>query len=1031
MEKQLLKIKQMLLIVFTMTLSINVFANDETNCLSPQAFAKQLGNVDGGKFLKPCSEQLIGYDHRFISWSKATLTQSDIEEQREFLTKKSLKVDEVKPHLSEQLFLWGFTALEVGGFVVSLLVAFALSMLAVVKKNKQDKSAFTSAMVSICFALVLLTAASSSGIRVRAVYYPTAIVNDFLINQHDVEYLNNLNDDFLSTLTSESATSTNKKLSKAFHQHMLERKVFESWVYQNEFGSSSQYHNNAWTKFGKIKPTGQQALDISSECLSTHQAVMDYNTEINLTGIFELDVATQLPEAITIRSGGTTANYECETKYFGRKLDSLSIRADFANILTRFFEQKFQSDMSESTSLTTDFKSTFNASLGDAQKIFEKVSENGSNANLQAEGLLMQSYAAVKSSNESRTNIKQTAQYEKVVKQFEGLLGDEILFKNADFSVAEALTSMRNAGEAFKFSFLGGYCHGEDEITGECLSGFQPIEKWVGDTATLFLNEQTSLKTSDHEFALMLEHATKFNDSDLSKPNHQYSLTMTNGHHLDAFELKNIAGKHSVLTAKADGSKSEELRLDVIDRELAFETLLNAIDDAVYRKAAQNHSEFVEELVGEILNDIRPTIHSVFTFDQKMIDVNKEMSQILNAYQDIYSIEQRTWDVSKPQTYFPYDLRIFDVDEDKIELFNTVNSLRFYDASYLLDEIPVAERTQTTSDKATLDDLIGAIGISEKLKESLMFGQCPKRTADNRCDMNLIQQVNQNKDPATTWTVIFGALGLGLEAFQTIKSGASSVLSVGKGSSIFGDAIALLGGALNAGLDTMIDTLQGPIGFAFAVMLIITIALYSIGYIGLLLGIKYLIYPIKEVSVRLIMLVWTFVVEVISNIFKLGAGENAGFDKTTTALKDLFFVFAFFPIEIVYITTILTSSSIGGAIHELVFATANDDLMSQAFHGFLFVCILIGVVVYAVSSIDHIRNTGRTALNLRSTPDDNDLNFATAYLGAQSFSNLKNGLGSFSKSITDRYKPKPDDKKGSGKDKDKDKSKNTEKTIEK
>lgn len=1027
MEKQLLKIKQILLIVFVMTLSINIYANDETNCLSPQAFSKQLGNVDGGKFLKPCAEQLIGYDHRFISWSKTTLTQSDVEKQREFLTRKGLKVDEVKPHLSEQLFLWGFTALEVGGFVVSLLVAFALSMLAVVKKNKQDKSAFTSAMVSICFALVLLTAASSSGIRVRAVYYPTAIVNDFLISQHNVEYLNNLNDDFLSTLTSETATSTNKKLSKAFHQQMLERKVFENWVYDNEFGSRNKYHNNAWTKFGKIKPTGQQALDISSECLSTHQAVMDYNTEINLTGILDLDVATQLPEAITIRSGGATANYECETKYFGRKLDSLSIRADFANILTRFFEQKFQSDMSESTSLTTDFKSTFNASLGEAQKIFEKVSENGSNANLQAEGLLMQSYAAVKSANETRTNIKQTAQYEKVVKQFEGLLGDEILFKNADFSVAEALTSMRNAGEAFKFSFLGGYCHGEDEITGECLSGFQAIEDWVGDTATLFLNEQAALKTSDHEYALMLEHATEFNDFDLSKPNSTY-LSLTNAFHLDDFELKNITGKHSVLTAKADGSKSEELRLDVIDRELAFETLLNAIDDAVYRKAAQNHSEFVEELVGEILNDIRPTIHSVFHFDQKMIDVNKEMSQILNAYQDIYSIEQRTWDVSKPQTYFPYDLRIFEVDEDKIELFNTSESLKFYDASYLLDEIPVAERTQTTSDEATLDDLIGAIGISEKQKESLMFGQCPVRTADNRCDMNLIQQVNQNKDPATTWTVIFGALGLGLEAFQTIKSGASSVLSVGKGSGILGDAIALLGGALNAGLDTMIDTLQGPIGFAFAVMLIITIALYAIGYIGLLLGIKYLIYPISQVFVRLIMLIWIFVVEVFSNIGKLWGGENAGFDKTTTALKDLFFVFAFFPIEIVYITTILTSSSIGGAIHELVFATANDDLMSQAFHGFLFVCILIGVVIYAVSSIDHIRNTGRTALNLRTTPDDNDLNFATAYLGAQSFSNVKNGLGSFSKSITRRFNR---EEVKDQKPKTSTKPKNTEKTIEK
>lgn len=1028
MEKQLLKIKQMLLIVFAMTLSINVYAKDETNCLSPQAFAKQMGNVDGGKFLKPCAEQLVGYDHRFISWSKTTLTQSDVENQREFLTKKGLKVDEVKPHLTEQLFLWGFTTIELGVFVVLLLSVLAFSSIAVLDQNNKNKTAFTSAMVSICFALVLLTAASSSSIRVRAVYYPTAIVNHFLISQHNVEYLNGLEDNLLKNLTSSTATSTNKKLSKAFHQQMLERKVFENWVYDNQFGSYNKYHNNAWTKVGKIKPTGQQALDISAECLSTHQAEMDYNTEINLTGILELDVSTKLPESINIKSGGPTANYECERKFFGRKHDSLSIRADFANILTRFFEQKFQNDMSDSTALTTDFKSMFNASLGDAQKIFEKVSENGSNANLQAEGLLMQSYAAVKSANDSRTNIHQTEQYEKVVKQFEGLLGNEILFKNSNFSVAEALTSMRNAGEAFKFSFLGGYCHDDDEITGECISGFQPIERWIGDTATLFLNEQASLKTSDHEFTLMLEHAAKFNDFDLSRNNNTYSK-ITNTFSLDDFELKNIYGKHSVLIAKADGSKAEELRLDVIDRELAFETLLNAIDEAVYRKAAQNHSEFVEELVGEILNNIRPTIHSVLNFDQKMIDVNKEMSEILNAYQDIYSIEQRTWDVSKPQTYFPYELRILEVDEDKINLFNTSESLKFYDASYLLDEIPITERTQTKSDENSLDDLVEAIGIGNELKQSLMFGQCPLRTADNRCDMNLIQQVNQNKSPATTWTVIFGALGLGLEAFQTIKGATAGVLSVGKGSGILGNAVALLGGAVNAGLDTMIDTLQGPICFAFAVMLIITIALYAISYIGLLLGIKYLIYPIKEVFVRGYILLYTFIVEVFSNIGKLWAGENAGFDKTTTALKDLFFVFAFFPIEIVYITTILTSSSIGGAIHELVFATASDDLMSQAFHGFLFVCILIGVVVYAVSSIDHIRNTGRTALNLRSTPDDNNLNFATAYLGAQSFSNIKNGLGNFSKSISKRYKKDADDKKDSGKDKDK--PKKTEKKLNK
>ncbi len=1027
MEKQLLKIKQMLLIIFAMTLSINSYANNETNCLSPQAFAKQIGNVDGGKFLKPCSEQLVGYDHRFISWSKTTLTQSDVESQREFLTGKGLKVDEVKPHLTEQLFLWGYTTAELVVFVVLLLSVLAFSSMAVFTQNNKNKTAFTSAMVSICFALVLLTAASSSTLRVRAVYYPTALVNKFLIDQHEVEYLNSLNDNFLSTLTSSTATSTNKKLSKAFHQQMLERKVFENWVYKNQFGSRNRYDNNSWTEVGKIKPSGQQALDISSECLSTNQAVMDYNTEINLTGIFELDVSTQLPEAMAIRSGGTTANYECEKAYFGEMHDTLSIRADFANILTRFFEQKFQSDMSESTSLTTDFKSMFNASLGDAQKIFEKVSENGSNANLQAEGLLMQSYAAVKSANESRTNIQQTAQYEKVVKQIEGLLGDEILFKDADFSVAEALTSMRNAGEAFKFSFLGGYCHDEDETTGECISGYQAIESWIGDTATLFLNQQSALKTSDHEYALMIQHATTFNQFDLSKPNSKYS-TITNAFHLDDFELKNVIGKHSVLTAKADNSKAEEMRLDVIDRELAFEFLLNAIDEAVYRKAAQNHSAFVEDLVSEIMNDIRPTIHSVLSFDQKMIEVNKEMSQILNAYQDIYSIEQKTWDVSKPQTYFPYELMIEDLDESNIKLFNQSHNLKYYDASYLLDEIPVAERTQTNSESNSLDDLIGAIGISEKMKESLMFGQCPLRTADNRCDMNLIQQVNQNKDPATTWTVIFGSFGLGLEAFQTVKSGASSVLSVGKGGGIIGDAIALLSGAVNAGLDTMIDALQGPIGFAFAVMLIITIALYAISYIGLLLGIKYLIYPIKEVFVRLLILIWTFSIEVISNIVKLCAGENASFDKTTTALKDLFFVFAFFPIEIVYIVTILTSSSIGGAIHELVFATASDDLMSQAFHGFLFVCILIGVVVYAVSSIDHIRNTGRTALNLRSTPDDNDLNFATAYLGAQSFSNVKNGLGSFSKSITRRFNR---EEVKDQKPKTSTKPKNTEKTIEK
>lgn len=100
--------------------------------------------------------------------------------------------------------------------------------------------------------------------------------------------------------------------------------------------------------------------------------------------------------------GGETQNNYCNRLNFGYEIADTTIKSDFPNVMTNFFQGIYKEDMAEETSVYEDAKGLFDISLGNAEKTIAKVVEAGSNMNLRNDGSLMQALAAVKQADPNR-----------------------------------------------------------------------------------------------------------------------------------------------------------------------------------------------------------------------------------------------------------------------------------------------------------------------------------------------------------------------------------------------------------------------------------------------------------------------------------------------------------------------------------------------------------------------------------------------------------------------------------------------------
>ncbi|EOV0920135.1 hypothetical protein ACOLNO_002945 [Vibrio parahaemolyticus] len=981
-------------IMFTLTIlfSINSFADQNVQCVSSQQMSNMVGNFDKGIMVEACDGWLQKYDAKFMFWAGFILTSDEILEHKNYLTKKGIDVDVAVKNFKDEIYTFGLNSMHFTVFFFVVFIGTVTFAVASVGKSKSEQSKNKFFAGSVILAIILFTLINFSIIRVYLVAETVGLHNKLIWESHDFESLELLNKNVVKAKTSGTANQINKSLASALHQDALQTQVKENLIYKYIFGADIELDNNSWGKVGKYDLTGLQALTFTNECLSTKRAEMDYDSEWNFTSLmdFDLDVAVMMPESISISSGGSTSNLECEKGYFGYPYTSTEIHGAFANATTRVFTNQFQQDMAASTSLPSDLKSTFNATLGKAQKIMEKLAENGSNANLQSEGFLLQSLAAVKQSRKQNVPIEKTEMYSKMVDMHESLIGEEILFKDLeDFSAPQALILTRLGGEVYKFSLLSGFCHSENKITGECENGYKAIEEFTKETARLVIQYNIALSKSPMDYTFANDHALMFNVLDLSHQNEHYD-ELAGVHYLGEFDL-DFDGSRPALIAKANPEQLKEMQQEIIDRKLALINFLNVVDAAVYEIAEKNQGDYVDKIIARTFSEATPTFHSVLYLDKDLINTINQFNNILNTYEDVYSISKESWDFTQPQTYFPYAAMIRNPDEQKIEIFNNQHNLKVYDASMLFDTSTIA-KVNSVSIKDI--DYLQLLGVDD-LIDTLVIGECTLKNEIGKCDMSPNQLNYSFNDQLTYALVSLSAVSMGLESFELFSEATGSLTKIGKGTGKFGDLIAGAGKLLKGAVGGIINSIQEPLNWVIVLIFILWLISTVMQEIGLYLTFFILIMPILDWIVLIALLIFVPPSEAVSNVYHtiFSRDHEWKFEKTSNLIKEIMFVPIYWILVSVFVLEALTNKFIGSAIYHTIFDNSDGTFTTQLLLTYAFIIsVLAFMYIIVFKAPVQYRAISEKVIDITPTPIDSNMSAGVGMLIGKGADIIKDSL---------------------------------------
>ncbi|MEK2090375.1 hypothetical protein WOB63_00895 [Vibrio parahaemolyticus] len=904
------------------------------DCESPREFSRLSGNRTNANYLPPCSSYLDEYDYTIVAWNWL-LTKDEYDENSSMFESYGNDPKQQRVVFREETFDWGIGLDLIVGFF-AMIVALICIIQAFSYMSNKEQQGVPRPVIFILVGSTLIALLSWSFVRAKLLLYIALINNAIALNFHNVEdELAVYKDGYLETLVSDAKDKNNQVLSNALHKSILEREIFERNALNKWFGTSTEFEDNGVFYNSDQDLSADEYFRYAYECFSTYKADVYTSSEWNFTNGFNF--VNKIPDEIVIKYGGETQNNYCNRLNFGYEIADTTIKSDFPNVMTNFFQGIYKEDMAEETSVYEDAKGLFDISLGNAEKTIAKVVEAGSNMNMRNDGSLMQALAAVKQADPNRKNIKSTESYKKLVEQFEKDFSQAMIFEDS-FSVEERLNLSNLTIEAYKMAILGGYEHGEIDATYEQITGFQAFERFMRETARLNLEYHAAKKSDRKDFMFRQQRADEFNRLDLSKDNDRYKPNIASGFDLDGFEfnyssvdIEKNKDKRFSIKAVGDPDRTIELYREVVDRKLAVQTLFNAIDTAGYKWAMANAEDMDEELIVEMLNSIKPTFQSVTDFKNAQIDKRAGLNQVLNSEVDLYTITTHSWNTNEPQTFYPYPAVGIDIsDVDGIELYDKQNELKKYDASMLLSNAYSARTPNVVSDKSWLE----RFGLNDMINDLYLMSECKIKDANGHCQMSATQLAYSNSNymyklaSYSGGSIVIVELAGSLCKFKNVaKLSAKGKFKTGDGKAVQAAEEAAEGGCdiVNGVKDLASNLLM----IVFNISLVLIVANTLASNIGLYIGILILVYPYRSFVILFLLTLYTMVVEAIQMFIGGVLGnERQGFEKTKALLSEASFQIIFFPLMILFLFYTLTTPVISGAIYDLVSIAMNTSSMN-------------------------------------------------------------------------------------------------------
>ncbi|HHG3569268.1 TPA: hypothetical protein ACPV0A_000708 [Vibrio parahaemolyticus] len=973
-----------------LTFSSNVYAESDfaisslftdkqegIDCESPKEFSRLSGNRTNANYLPPCFSYLEQYDYTVVAWNWL-LTKDEYDENSSMFESYGNDPNQQRVVFRDSTFDWGIGLDLIVGFF-AMIVALICIIAAFSYMSENEKKGVPRPVIFILVGSTLIALLSWSFVRAKLLLCIALIHNAIALNFHNIEdELAVYKDGYLETLVSDAKDKNNQVLSNALHKSVLEREIFERNSLNKWFGTSTEFEDNGVFYNSDQDLSADEYFKYAYECFSTYKADVYTSSEWNFTNGFNF--VNKIPDEIVIKYGGETQNNYCNRLNFGYEIADTTIKSDFPNVMTNFFQGIYKEDMAEETSVYEDAKGLFDISLGNAEKTIAKVVEAGSNMNLRNDGSLMQALAAVKQADPNRKNIKSTESYQRLVEQFEKDFSQAMVFEDS-FSVEERLNLSNLTIEAYKMAILGGYEHGEIDATYEQITGFQAFERFMRETARLNLEYHAAKKSDRKDFMFRQQRADEFNHLDLSKDNDRYKPNIASGFDLDGFEfnyssvdIEKNKDKRFSIKAVGDPDRTIDLYREVVDRKLAVQTLFNAIDTAGYKWAMANAESMDEELIVEMLNSIKPTFQSVTDFKNKQIDKRAGLNQVLNSEVDLYTITTHSWNINEPQTFYPYPAVGIDIsDVDGIELYDKQNELKKYDASMLLSNAYSARTPNVVSDKSWLE----RFGLNDMINDLYLMSECKIKDANGHCQMSATQLAYSNSNymyklaSYSGGSVVIVELAGSLCKFKNV----AKLSAKGKFKSGNGKAMKAAEEAVEGGCDIVNgvkDLASNLLMIMFNISLVLIVANTLASNIGLYIGILILVYPYRSFLILLPLTLYTMLVEGIQmSIGAVLGNERQSFDKTKALISEAGFQIIFFPLMILFLFYTLTTPVISGAIYDLVssamhtnstnpFSVIITGLVHQIVNlAYIWFCLFAGLKKVEGSSREIFRLTSR------------------------------------------------------------------------
>lgn len=905
-----------LLLIFSFS-SINASANGtdlKEDCRSSAEYSAALGNQPDSNMTKNCSFYLTQNDSNFIVTAG-------------FLVPKDM-IDKY----SDTLIDWGFdyenNKNKFKSTVVSSLMSFASIIIAIclmiyvfvgfiMSTGESPAIKQKTMFIGIALSSILLVMSGSTPVMLFMILIFCGMYNWAITSMIGIEdKIDNMSREDVARFSEKTVRIQNENITTFLIQTSLEELITDTQTIKRNLLSTFEYGKNG-SIFSEGFLTVGESMSTNLECLSTGRVDVDTEFEFSVGNIFNsLDVGVAVSHNAVFSKGGDTENWDCDEN-FGDDESRHSVRINTMNALSNFLQQTRVENMAGETTIAVDIDDFFDKAKAISIQKIEESDLAGANDAVKNTGDYLLALAAVKQSNKTRTDIRTTSSYKSLVeknkkdfaKQFDCSDGDVLTFP-------QCLHLQMLQKSQYKYSRLFGKAVGEDDITGESINGHYFIKPYLIDIAYAAIDYECALSNTSSMFLDNVEGENYFNDSiekQLITKDHLKEIGTNN--QLECYRIED----DGTITALGNPEMKDEIWFDMLDKAKALEIWLMSIDEGAFAQMTEKDNQ-IEKIKMEIANMFYPSMKSLYSINNAMIDISSRIGETLNAEQNLFTFNLKgEVDISKPQFYYNFDLYTNDsVDQKIIDNVSKSKSLRKYQFNPVLNNVVRSETAGVVNHEGFWDKL----GLNDIINNLIIGTSCPIVNNKGECDSNIIQQSHANIDSLTRTAITATGIRLGMMFVNSQCKSNSG-----------GGYMAVMGGFIGVGISLVkkagcaaVESTELSFGsnanrivmFIWFLTIINFMAANSYWFVTVF----FLFYLVRTIAPMFLFLGVSTTYELIKNSIMSVSSDDPNktflnFYTTMGLIKSILFHFVMVNLSMYFFMFLITSGAIGGAIYDI------------------------------------------------------------------------------------------------------------------